>query len=274
MQWLYLTGSLVSGEQAAVSALDPGVIHGRALVETFAARDGRVFRLSDHYDRLRQGGTVLGIAIPISLHDLESAVAEVLDRNETDEARLRLAVTAGQAGGEPIVMLTAAPLTDYPPELYKRGMHVTISEVRRNETSPLSRVKCAAGLLDGLLAREAARARGHDDAVLLNTQGPVACGAVANIFMAYHGRIVTPPVSSGALPGITRSAVLALAREEGIDATEADFSVRELIGADEIFFTNSVMGVMPVTRVDDARFEHGVLTARLQEALHRAASGE
>jgi branched-subunit amino acid aminotransferase/4-amino-4-deoxychorismate lyase len=153
-------------------------------------------------------------------------------------------------------------------------MHVTIADVRRNETSPLSRIKCAAGLLDGLLAREAAHAKGFDDSILLNTQRSVVCGAVANVFIAYHDRIMTPPVSSGALPGITRSAVLALAREEGIDATEADFSVRELSGADEVFFTNSVMGVMPVTQIDGTRFEHGTLTARLQEALHRAASGE
>ncbi|HUF53513.1 MAG TPA: aminotransferase class IV [Dehalococcoidia bacterium] len=274
MQWLYLNGSLVPGEEATVSALDPAVFHGQALVETFAARNNGVFRLADHYDRLRQGGAVLGIVVPISLPDLETAVATLLDRNEADDARLRLTVTAGQTGAEPTVALMASPLDDYPPELYKQGMHVTIADVRRNETSPLSRIKCAAGLLDGLLARETARARNFDDAVLLNTQGSVACGAVANVFIAYHGRILTPPVSSGALPGITRGAVLALAREEGIDATEADFSLRELTGADEAFFTNSVMGVMPVTRIDGTRFEHGLLTAHLQEALHRAASGE
>lgn len=268
MQWFYQNGDLVPADEAAVSVNDPAVFHGRALIETFAARGGRVFRLAEHYDRLYTGGLALDIAIPPSVEEIELAVKSVLERNQIREARMRLVVT------QKTVTLAASPLTDYPPELYKRGLHATIADVRRNETSPLSRIKCAAGLLDGLLAREAARKAGFDDAILLNTQGSVACGAVANVFAVYHGRIMTPLVGSGALPGITRGALLSIAREEGIEATEADFSVRELAGADEAFLTNSIMGVMPLTKLENEAIPSGRVTARLREALHRAASGE
>lgn len=272
MQWLYQNGDLVRAEDAAVSALDPAAFHGRALIETFAARGGHVFRLEQHYERLCSGGPVLGITIPISLDDLERAIEGVLERNGADHARLRLTVTAGASDASPSVTLTAAPLTDYPKELYERGMRVTVANVRRNETSPLSRIKCAAGLLDGLLAREAARTAGFDDAIMLNTLGHVAEATVANVFVARHGRLLTPPVDAGAMPGITRAAVLDLAREEGFEAGEAEISLEELAAADDVFLTNSIMGIMPVTAIDGQRIESGVMTARLRDALHRAAS--
>ncbi|MEX0683925.1 MAG: aminotransferase class IV [Dehalococcoidia bacterium] len=267
MQWLYQDGSLVRSDEAAVSALDRAVFHGRALLETFAARNGHVFRLAQHYQRLCDSAPVLGLAVPFSLAELETAVADVLDRNGVTEARMRLTLTAGpEEGPAPFtlvrrsgspgerresVTLTARPLTDYPPELYERGLHATVATVRRNETSPLSRIKCAAGLLDGLLARETARATGFDDAIMLNTSGLVAEATVANVFIVKDGRILTPTIGSGALPGVTRAAVLDLARAAGLEADETELTLEALRTADEAFVTNAIMGVMPLTRLDN-----------------------
>ena len=251
MQWLYLNGSLVRRDEAAVSALDRAVVHGRALIETFAARDGRVSRLTAHYERLCAGAPVLGLTVPLTFAALEAAVSAVLDRNGVADARLRLILTAGPGDGAPgSVTLTAQPLTDYPPELYQRGMHATVATVRRNETSPLSRIKCAAGLLDGLLAREAARAAGFDEAIMLNTRGLVAETTVANVFIVKDNRLLTPTIGSGALPGVTRAAVLTLARDSGLEAAETEFTLNDLRTADEAFLTNAIMGVMPLTRLD------------------------
>jgi branched-subunit amino acid aminotransferase/4-amino-4-deoxychorismate lyase len=270
MQWLYLNGSLVQSDEAAISALDRAVFHGRALVETFAARDGRVSRLEAHYRRLCDSAPVLGLAVPLTLAALESAVAAVLDRNSVTDARLRLTLTAGPGDGAPgSVTLTDQPLTDYPPEQYERGMHATVAAVRRNETSPLSRIKCAAGLLDGLLAREAARAAGFDEAIMLNTRGLVAEATVANVFIVKGNRLLTPTLESGALPGVTRAAVLALARDSGLDPTETEVSLDDLRTADEAFLTNAVMGVMPLTRLDGAAIGDGCVGG----ATERAANG-
>ncbi len=186
MQWLSLNGRLVQRDEATISALDPAVVHGRALIETFRSHGGRVFRLAQHHERLRTGAPILGLTIPLTLPDLEAAVADVLTRNDAPDARLRLTVSTDA------VILAASPLTDYPPELYERGMHATVAGVRRNETSPLSRVKCAAGLLDGVLARESARDAGFDEAIMLNTHGLVAEATAANVFVVTKGRLLTP----------------------------------------------------------------------------------
>ncbi len=229
-----------------------------------------MFRLAQHFERLCAGAPVLGLTITLTLPELQAAVAAVLARNEATEARLRLTVSAG-----PTVILTADPLDDYPPELYERGLHATIADLRRNETSPLSRIKCAAGLLDGVLARERARRAGFDEAIMLNTRGSVAEATVANVFVVSDGRLLTPTVDSGALPGVTRAAVIEIARESGIDAAETELTLDDLSGADEAFLTNSVMGVMPLARLEGAPIgggEVGPLTARLSQLYRDAVS--
>ncbi len=269
MHWLYLNGSLVQRDEATISVLDPAVVHGRALIETFRSHRGRVFRLAQHYERLCTGAPVLGLTIALTLPDLEAAVADVLARNEAPDARLRLTVSAGA------IILTATPLTDYPPELYERGMHAAIADARRNETSPLSRVKCAAGLLDGVLARERARDDGFDEAIMLNTHDLVAEAAVSNVFVVRKGRLLTPTIESGALPGVTRAAVLDIARESGIEAAETKVTLEGLRTSDEAFLTNSVMGVMPLTRLEGAPIgdgDVGQLTERLSQRYREAVS--
>jgi branched-subunit amino acid aminotransferase/4-amino-4-deoxychorismate lyase len=269
MQWLYVNGSFVQRDEATISALDPAVAHGRALIETFRSHQGRVLRLAQHYERLCTGAPVLGLTIPITLPDLEAAIADVLARNEAPDARLRLTVSAGA------VILAAVPLIDYPPEMYERGMRATVADVRRNETSPLSRVKCAAGLLDGVLARERAREAGFDEAIMLNTRDLVAEAAVSNVFAVRNGRLVTPTIESGALPGVTRAAVLDLARDAGTEAAATEVTLDSLRTADEAFLTNSVMGVMPLTRLEGRPIgdgDVGPLTDRLSQLYREAVS--
>ena len=275
MLWLYLNGRLVQRDEAATSVLDPAVAHptdpsdGRTLIETFRSHEGRVFRLAQHFERLCSGAPVLGLTIPLTLSDLEAAVADILARNEVPDARLRLTVSATD------FILTAAPLTDYPTELYERGMHAAIADVRRNESSPLSRIKCAAGLLDGVLARERAREAGFEEAIMLNTRGLIAEATVANLFVAREGPLLTPTIESGALPGVTRAAVLDFARESGIEAAETEVTLDGLRTSDEAFLTNSVMGVMPLTRLEGLPIgdgDVGPLTEQLSQRYREAVS--
>ena len=148
------------------------------------------------------------------------------------------------------MMLLAAPLTDYPPDLYRRGMAAVFSAVRRNETSPLSGIK-SLNYLDNLLAREDARRRGADEAILLNTRGLVAEGSASNVFLVRGNKLMTPGIQSGALSGITRRAVLELATAAGLEAVESEVEPSAFKDAAEAFLTNSVMEIMPLTRLDD-----------------------
>jgi branched-subunit amino acid aminotransferase/4-amino-4-deoxychorismate lyase len=272
MQWLYLNGSLVRRDDEV--ALPAGPSDDPTLIETFRSHHGRVFRLPQHFERLCSGAPVLGLTVPLTLRDLETAIAEILARNKAPDARLRLTVSAGPALRTD-VMLTATALTGYPPELYERGMHATIADVRRDETSPLSRIKCEAGLRGGVLARERAREAGFDEAIMLNSRGSVAEATVSNVFVVRNGRLLTPKIEGGALPGITRAAVLDLAHESGIEAAEMEVTLDELRACDEAFLTNSVMGLMPLTRLEGATIgdgDVGQLTAQLSRRYRKAVS--
>ena len=250
MHWLYLNGELVAAERATLPALDRGLLYGCGLFETMRSYGGRVFRLAEHYRRLAAGAELLAIPVPLALSALEGAVDATLARNGLADAYLRLTLTAGPGGaGGPSVVLFAREVSEYPPERRERGMAAVVSGVRRNETSPLARVK-SLSYLDNLLAREEARRRGAGEALLLNTQGFVAEGAASNVFLVRNETLLTPSIEAGALPGITRQAVLELAAAEGIGVEETNVTLPDLFGAAEAFLTNSVMEVMPLVSVD------------------------
>lgn len=268
MRWMYLNGSLVERESAAVSALDRGLSHGYGLFETMRSYTGRVFRLGDHYDRLRDGAQRLAITVPISLDDLTEAAMALLDWEGLPNARLRLTVTADET-----VVLTAMPLTDYPPELYERGMAAAVSDVRRNETSPLAGVK-SLNCLENLLAREEARRRKADEAILLNSRGLVAEGSTSNVFLVRGDTLLTPAIGSGALPGIARRTALELAAKASLRPCESEVAPGAFADAAEAFLTNSVIEVMPLTSLDGTPVgsgRPGPATQRLLRLYREAA---
>jgi branched-chain amino acid aminotransferase group I len=271
VSWVYLNGGLVEAERAVLPALDRGLLYGYGLFETMRSYGGRVFRLAEHYRRLEAGADLLAMPVPLTLGALEEATDATLARNGLPDARLRLTVTAGpEIGGGSSVVLFTREVTEYPPELRRRGMAAVVSGVRRNETSPLARVK-SLNCLDNLLAREEARRSGAGEALLLNTRGFIAEGATSNVFLVRDGALLTPAVEAGALPGITRQTVLELAGEGGVAVEEADVSPGDLTTADEAFLTNSVMEVMPLVSVGGrpvGRGRPGPLTERLA-ALYR-----
>jgi branched-subunit amino acid aminotransferase/4-amino-4-deoxychorismate lyase len=236
-----------------VPALDRGLLYGYGLFETMRSYGGRVFRLEEHYRRLSEGAAVLDLPPTLTLDELRVAIDTLLESNGLADAYLRLTVTAGptpvDGGASPSVLLVARPLSGYPPDLYQRGMAAVTGSTRRNEASPLSRVK-SLNYLDNLLAREEARRREADEAILLNTRGLVAEGSASNVFLAQGERLLTPGIESGALPGITRATVIELAQEAGIACLEGEVEAAMLDDAREAFLTGSVMGVMPLTRLD------------------------
>ncbi len=273
MTWVYLDGAFLPADEAKLPAADTGRLYGRGLFETFRARRGSVFLLDRHLARLRAGALALEIAPPEDLDQLSTIVRELAERCGLENARIRLTVTAGPEGGRPSFLLQARPASDYPEEVYERGIRVVVASTRRNETSPLARIK-SVSYLDNLLAREEGRRAGADEALLLNTRGLLAEASTANLFIARDGELATPPVSDGALPGITRGAVLELARDAGIAAREASLTLDDPYQASEAFLTNAIAGVLPVVSVDGRKVgsgEPGELTRRVRLLYEKAA---
>jgi len=242
------------------------LLYGYGLFETMRSYGGRVFRLEEHYQRLCRGAERVGLEVPFSLADLVGAAKGVLQSNGLEDARVRLMLTAGAEGAAGGVILLAREVTEYPRQLYRRGMSALVTSMRRNETSFLSGVK-SLNNLDNVLAREEARRQGAGEAILLNTRGFVAEGSASNVFLVLDGRLVTPNLSSGCLAGISRQVVLELAAEFGLEVIETDVELSAFAAASEAFLTGSVMEVMPLTRLDDRPVgsgRPGPVTGRLQ----------
>jgi len=280
---VYLNGSLLPLSQARLSSLDSGFLYGCGLFETMYAQDGRVFRLDRHMARLRRSASFLGISLD-SLPELEGAVYECLEANRLPQARIRLTLSAGEtrtipqltSHPSPTLLITATGSGIYPPEAYHRGFRAIVSRVRRNTMSPAASMK-SLSCLDLLLARREARLAGVDEALLLNEKGLVAEGGVSNIFLVSDGRLLTPGNDSGILPGITRETVLEIASALGMAAAERSIGLDEVLAAEEAFFTNSLMHVMPLTEVNGQPIgsgRPGEVTRRLSSAYQKLMAEE
>jgi len=251
----WVNGRLVGESEPSLSLLERGLTLGDGVFETMLAAGANVFRPAEHLERLAQGASLLAIDLPPVEH-LLAAVLDTLSANRLSAAVVRLTVSRGPDPGRgldvppgvaPTVIVRA---TEYKPNSPDQpGLAAVLSSIRRNESSPLSRVKCLS-YADNVLARLEARRRGADEAILLNTAGEVCCASAANLFVVEGGTLTTPPVESGALPGVTRHCVLELAAARGITVREAPVLPEDLWAADEVFLTNTVVGLAGLTALE------------------------
>ena len=275
---LYVNGRLTPVDDARVSALDRGFTLADGVFETMVAVDARVFRLADHLGRLRQGATLLQISLPPDA-GLTAAIEATLRANGHPRSIARLTATRGvdtgrglavAGDGSPTLVIRVTPrtLAASPPA----GLRVVLAEARRNDMSPLSRIKSLA-YTDGVLARLDARRAGADDALFLNTAERLACGTSSNLFVVRDGVLMTPPVSEGVLPGVARRTVLEVAASVGIPCAERPLPLADVDAAQEVFLTNVVTGLVPVVVVEGrpvGRGSIGPVTERLWRAYRDA----
>ena len=259
---IYLNGRLVPRYEARLSPFDHGFLYGYGLFETMRAYDGHIFRLDRHLARLRCSAQTLALAdrlvatlnLATGRQSLESACLETLEANKLKDARLRLTITAGEGDmtpdpstcPRPTVLVTVQNLVPLPAEKYESGFKAALSSLRRNSHSPLSRLKSTC-YMENILARMEARGAGCDEAILLNEQGYLAEGSTSNIFLVSKGDLITPSLESGVLPGVTREAVMEIARASNIKTLERQVELKELVEAEEAFITNSILELMPLT---------------------------
>lgn len=253
---VYLNGSLVPRSQARVSAFDHGFLYGYGLFETMRAYHGQIFRLDRHLQRLMDSAGILGMAAGLADIDLGGACADTLAANKLDDARLRLTVSRGEVSSfpgvsndtTPTVLVAATPYSPPPPTVYAQGYTAGIASLRRQSRSVLSEIKSTSYLLS-VLAKMDAERDGLDETLLLNERGLVAEGSTSNLFFVRGSVLVTPPVASGILPGITRGVVIELARALAIGIKEVDIKPDDIKHFGEAFLTNSVLEIMPLVGI-------------------------
>jgi branched-chain amino acid aminotransferase len=261
---VYLNGSIIDADTASISALDAGFLHGVGLFETMRAHHGKAIELSAHIARLNASAAAIGLELHLDAAVIDEAIGELLQACDLADARLRLTISTGHSaneGGErvPTVLITAAPWMPYPEELYKSGMHVIISELFQNPRSVTCGHKTIS-YLDRMTSLQKARlARAGESLWFTEVDKQLAEGSISNIFLvSQDGTIRTPPLMWDKfpqfrliLPGIARGLIVELTRTMGLPMQETPLNIRDVLDAREVFLTNMIMGVMPVTKVED-----------------------
>jgi branched-chain amino acid aminotransferase len=234
--------------EGRIDSSDRGFLLGDGVFDTLTAFNNVPFEGERHLTRLVAHATAIGIELdPASV---KSGWDSVLGESAFPAAVLRTTVSRGvatrglwpSATTGPTILVTASP---WSPRNLQGPVSLAISEIRRNDKSPTSQLK-SLGYLDNILAAREAKARGADDALLLNTEGAVACTTIANLFAIRDGRLITPRGSDGVLAGVTRGLVLELATAAGIDAREETIAPDMLDTVAFLFLTNSVRLLVPV----------------------------
>jgi len=272
---VYLNGRILSSDAALVSALDRGLLYGDGFFETLRIEAGTPLRIARHLERLNASCCMAGFGDGLDSDAMKQGADEIIAANGVKRGRLRITLTRGVLPGvgtgpaeAPTVLMQAGQM-DLPPLGEAAPITLAVSPWRTNERSPIVAHK-RIGYQANLIALAEARERGADEALMLNSIGQIAEGCISNIFLVKDGRILTPALECGLLPGIMRGIVLEACRGEGIESEEGVYTIDSLQAADEIFCTNALRGIMPVQRVlIDPGWEREArpVTAQLQRAM-------
>lgn len=270
---IYIDGEMCDEADAKVSVFDHGLLYGDGVFEGIRFYNGRVFRMEEHMERLWESAHSICIDIPMSRRELDKALLETIRQNDLRDGYVRLIVTrgVGNLGLNPIqckrpsIIIIASTIALYPEEVYRRGLTVVTVATRRMGPATLNPAIKSLNYLNNVLARIEANLANADEALMLNDAGNVAECTADNVFIVKRGQIMTPPITAGALRGITRSVVFDIAKELGIKITEPDLTRHDLYIADEAFLTGTAAEVIPMVRVDGRTIgngEPGAITTR------------
>ena len=273
MQTVWINGGFVPSDKA-IDASDRGFLLGDGLFDTALAINGVVFRGKQHVARLTAALELL--EIPVDTAEIEAAMTALAERQVDGSIRLTVTRGPGVRGLKlppeptPLLLGSRAPLT---PSLMFAPIRCALADVRRNETSPLSRIKTV-GYLDAILASRKAEREGASEALFLNSKGAVACSSLGNLFVAEGMDLATPPLKDGVLPGITRGWVIEHAEDFGLRPIERSVAPKSLNLAEGLFLTNSLRLITPMTlsgKADSADIPEAVqqLMVGLCEAIAR-----
>jgi len=252
---VYLNGSIIPEQEAKISCLDPGFLYGQGLFETMRAYEGTIFKLDNHLIRLLSGLSLVHINSSYSFIKLKETVLSTLKANNLSNAYIRLNVWQGE--DEVNVSIVVKEFYGYSQDIYKRGFRGKIVKYLQNENSLLCNIK-SFNYLQFYLSRLEAEAEDADEAIFLNSKGYLSEGSRTNIFLVKDGDIITPPLESGCLAGITRQVVIDLVKKEMRKIYEKQVLLDELLKADEAFLTNSLLEIMPLVCVNNQAINTGL----------------
>jgi len=279
---IWFDGKLVEEGEAKVSVFDHGLLYGDGVFEGIRFYGGLVFRLEEHIRRLVASARAIMLEIPWSEEDVCRFVCETIAANGLDDGYVRLVVTRGPGGlglnpflcEKPTMFIIATTITFYPEELYRKGLELVTCATRRPTPASLSPQVKSLNYLNNVMGKIEAIHAGVVEGLMLNEHGFVAECTGDNIFIVRDGTIFTPPVSDGALDGITRRVVFELAEKAGLEVVEQTMSRVDIFGAEECFVTGTAAEVVPVISLDKRKIGDGApgpVTRGMMEKYHDLA---
>jgi len=262
---IYIDGKFYSEASAKVSVFDHGLLYGDGIFEGIRFYNGRVFRLEEHLARLWDSARSICLEIPMTVRDMTEAVLETIRQNHLRDGYIRLLVTRGigNLGLNPMqckcpsVIIIAAMIALYHESFYRKGLTIVTCATRRSNPAALNPAVKSLNYLNNVMARIEANLASADEALMLNDAGNVAECTADNVFVIKRGQIFTPPITAGALRGITRGIVFEIAAELGIKVLETDITRHDIFVADECFLTGTAAEIIPVVKADGRLIGNG-----------------
>lgn len=280
MSVVYIDGQLIEKEQAKISVYDHGLLYGDGIFEGIRVYGGKVFLHQEHTDRIFESAKAIRLEIPLTKAEMMAAVEKTVAANKIVDGYVRSVVTrgAGSLGldirrtSHPQVIIIADTIKMYPQETYDNGLRLVTASTIRNHPQALSpRIK-SLNYLNNIMAKIEGTDQGCEETLMLNHKGEVAECTGDNIFIIYKGVLKTPSPEQGILEGLTRNAVMKLAREAGIPVWEGPFVRHDIYVADECFLTGTAAEVIAVTSLDGRVIgdgKPGPITKRLLDLFRK-----
>lgn len=273
----YVNGEYFKAEEAKISIFDQGFIFGDGVYDTFVVKNGGIFKLDQHVNRLYKSAKAVKIIPPLNKEELKEVIIETVKRSGLRDAYLKCIVTRG-IGRRPVlgkgenirssvVVFSVPPVSVVDEEKKREGAKLVSTTIKRSHPESLDpRVKSLNYLPNMLMRREAIEV-GADESITYDYQGNVAEGGAENIFIVKNGDLMTP--SSGILEGITRETVIEMSREEGYDVTATNLKKYDLYTAEEVFLCSSAGGIFPVTEIDGRIIGEGKMGPITEQLMER-----
>jgi branched-chain amino acid aminotransferase len=278
---IYINGRFHDKKDAKISVFDHGFLYGDGVFEGIRSYSRLIFRLKEHIDRLYRSAGYIRLRIPISKEVMIKEVCRTIARNNLDNAYIRLIVTRGvgdlgldprKCNGGPSIIIIADKIKLYPQKYYKQGLKIITARTRQNSIYALSPAVKSLNYLTNILAKIEATDKGREEAIMLNAESYVTECTGDNIFIIKNNMVYTPPLSAGLLEGITRDAVIEIAKKKNIKLRQENFRLDKVYSADECFLTGTAAELIPVVKVDNKKIgkgRPGVMTSIFLEEFHK-----
>ena len=282
---IWLDGSIVDESEAKISVFDHGILYGDGIFEGIRFYEGRVFRLTEHIERLFLSAKAILLKLPWTVEEVCEYTLDTIRANGLKDGYIRLVITRGVGDlglnpylcEVPSMFIIASGITLYPDELYVNGLEVVTCSTRRPTPASLSPQVKSLNYLNNVMAKVEALKAGAKEGLMLNEQGYVAECTGDNVFIVKKGEVITPPVSDGSLDGITRQVIFDLCGELGISIREASLTRYDIYTADESFLTGTAAETIPMVMLDEREIGNGrpgELSLKLIDAFRKLVRSE